>query len=169
MGAQTRLYFPLCCHIVDLQVLSGTVGTLEALAVSFSSNRNAACGTALSSLPVMVSFINKHKLLSAPPKALNSPPVCSGPSANAHPCRPASLRCRCRSPHRPSFDDTMFVCLCVCSCVSLRSRVSRCVRTAALCCCACRRSSPSLRGEPTTPSGGCDGRERRSGGGALGR
>lgn len=116
MGAQTRLYFPLCCHIVDLQVLSGTDGTLEALAVSFSSNRNAACGTALSSLPVMVSFINKHKPLSVLPKALNSPPVCSGPSANTHPCRPASLRCRCRSLHRPSFDDTMFVCSCVFVC-----------------------------------------------------
>lgn len=122
----------------------------------------------------MVSFITPTTWFLTPLKALNSPRVCSGPSANTLPCRPASLRRRCRSLHRPSFDNKaagVCVCLCVYVCVfSLRFRVPRCARTAALSAAVCVPSvlPLSVRGEPTTPSSGCDGRKRRSDGGAPG-
>lgn len=53
-----------------------------------------------------------------PLTALDSPRLCSGPSANTLPCRPASLRRCCRSLHKPSFGNYVIdMCTSVCECV----------------------------------------------------
>ena len=116
--------------------------------------------------------MNTRNRLILPLKALNSPPVCAGPSANTPPCQPASLHCRRRSLHRPSFHERMRARVFMWKRVRVRVPVSfpsapgypaalALQRGAAVC-----AVGAPLWGEPAQSSG-CDGRERRSDGGAL--
>lgn len=112
-----------------------------------------------------------------PLTALDSPRLCSGPSANTLPCRPASLR-RCRrSLHKPSFGNyvtdmcqsvCVVVCVCESECVFPPFWVSCCAHNAALAAAAWADGPPLLRGvNPQHGASGCDGEKRRSSGGAL--